>query len=492
MTGGRFTPSGGGVASLNDFTGDSFLRRAGRQLVVTIYGAMRVIRLYPPENEAVKNALEELAGAARAILDREHELEFRASNEFIFVNSTRLRLDLDNYASFSQILSTLRACGIGSFRVMPEAQARDWLVFLSQLMAEAKSGTDATIGDWLERLQGAGVHAFDLGPPLHTEDDTDFQQRAKEAAKRTYAQSVAVTKDVINSVRMGQAPSIQKIKRVVQSIVDQILNEETSLLGLTTIRDYDEYTFTHSVNVCIFSVALGRRLGLSKLQLYDLGLAALFHDIGKSRVPLTVLNKTENLSDDDWRWLAAHPWLGVLALFHMRGQQELPYRAMVVCFEHHMKMDLTGYPKPVRPREQSIFSRIVAVADGFDAATTRRAYQTVPMSPAAVLAGMRDNPRRGMDQVIVKGFINLLGVFPVGTLVVLDTFELAIVHASNPRPEAMSRPIVRIVSDQRGNLLYPGFLVDLSEVGPNGAFKRTIIKTDAPERYGINVGDYFV
>ena len=491
MNTGRITPSAGG-ASLNDFTGDSFLRRAGRQLVVTVYGAMRVIRLYPPENEAVRNALDDLAASARTILDRESELEFRASNEFIFVNSTRLRLDLDNYASFSQILSTLRACGVGSFRVSPQVQARDWLVFLSLIMAEAKAGAEHTIGDLLEKLQHAGVSTFDLGPPQHADDDSDFQQRAKEAAKRTYAQSVAVTKDVINSVRMGQAPSIKKIKRVVQSIVDQILNEETSLLGLTTIRDYDEYTFTHSVNVCIFSVALGRRLGMSKLQLYDLGLAALFHDLGKSRVPVAVLNKSEGLTDDDWRWLAAHPWLGVLALFHMRGQQELPYRAMVVAMEHHMKMDLTGYPKPIRPREQSIFSRIVAVADGFDAATTRRAYQTVPMSPAAVLAGMRDNPRRGMDPVVVKGFINLLGVFPVGTLVVLDTFELALVHACNPRPEAMSRPIVRIVSDERGNVLYPGTLVDLSELATDTSFKRTIIKTDAPERYGINVGDYFV
>ena len=492
MTSPRLTPAGGAPTTLNDFTGDSFLRRAGRQLVVTIYGAMRVIRLYPPENEAVRNALEELAGAARNIFERERDLEFRASNEFIFVNATRLRLDLDNYASFSQILSLLRACGIGSFHVGEQANARDWLVFLSLLLSQSKEAEQPTIGDLLERLQAAGVTAFDLGPPQEDEDDTDFQRRAKEAAKRTYAQSVAVTKDVINSIRMGQAPSIRKIKRVVQSIVDQILNEETSLVGLTTIRDYDEYTFTHSVNVCIFSVALGRRLGLSKLQLYDLGLAALFHDIGKSRVPLAVLNKTEGLNDDDWRWLAAHPWLGVLTLFHMRGQQELPYRAMVVAHEHHMKIDLTGYPKALRAREQSIFSRIVAVADGFDAATTRRAYQTVPLSPAAVLAGMRDNARRGFDPVIVKGFINLLGVFPVGTLVVLDTFELALVHAANPRPEALSRPIVRIISDDRGNVMYPGTLIDLTDQTEDGAFRRTIIKTDEPARYGINVGDYFV
>ena len=279
MTGPRATPSAGvsrpggrtpstgarAQAALSDFTGDSYIRRAGRQLIVTLYGAIRVIRLYPSENEAVRNALRDVAQSAQMMLDREHELELRASNEFIFINSTRLRLDLDNYASFSQILSVMRACGVGSVRILNGAQPKDWLVFLSLLLSQSKAGDDVTTYDLAERLAVAGVTAFDLGPPLVAEDDTDFRQRAKEAAKRTYSQSVAVTKDVMNSVRMGASPNIKKIKRVVQSIVDQILNEETSLVGLTTIRDYDEYTFTHSVNVCIFSVALGRRLGLSKI-----------------------------------------------------------------------------------------------------------------------------------------------------------------------------------------------------------------------------------
>lgn len=480
-----------GTAQLQDVTSDSFLRKSGRQLIVTMYGAMRVIRLYPPENEAVKHALDDVANAVTMLVEREHELELRATNEFIFINSTRLRLELDNYASFSQVLSVLNACGIGTLRVTEPTSPRDWLVFLSLLQSQSRD-VDVTHHDILEKLEAAGVTTLELGPATVTQDDADFMERAKEAAKRTYSQSVAVTKEVINSVRLGQAPNIKKIKRVVQTIVDQILNEETSLVGLTTIRDYDEYTFTHSVNVCIFSVALGRRLGLTKLQLYDLGMAALFHDIGKSRVPITVLNKSGGLSDDDWRWLAAHPWLGVLALFQMRGQQELPYRSMVVAYEHHMKNDLSGYPKVVRSRQQSIFSKIVAVADGFDAATSRRHYQTNPMSPAAVLAGMRDNARRGFDPVVVKGFINLLGVFPVGTLVVLDTFELALVHSANPRPDAISRPIVRIVSDDRGNVLFPGHLVDLAEQSEGGVFKRTIIKTEDPDRYGINVGDYFV
>jgi HD-GYP domain-containing protein (c-di-GMP phosphodiesterase class II) len=303
---------------------------------------------------------------------------------------------------------------------------------------------------------------------------------------------VVVTKELMTSIRMGGKPNIKKVKRMVQSIVEQILTEESSLIGLTTLRDYDEYTFTHSINVCIFSVALGKRLGLSKLQLYDLGLAALFHDIGKSRVPMNVLNKVGGLTDDEWRSMTAHPWLGVLALFQIRGTQELPYRAMVVAHEHHMKPDLTGYPRPIRSRHMGMFSKIVAVADGFDAATTRRPYQEAPWTPADVIVEMRDNPRRGMDQVIVKAFINLTGIYPVGTVVVLDTFELGIVHAVNPLPEMLSRPIVRLISDAQGNLLFPGELVDLAEQNGRGEFLRTIIKTENAERYGIRIADYFV
>jgi HD-GYP domain-containing protein (c-di-GMP phosphodiesterase class II) len=263
-------------------------------------------------------------------------------------------------------------------------------------------------------------------------------------------------------------------------------------VGLTTIRDYDEYTFTHSVNVCIFSVALGKRLGLSKLQLFDLGMAALFHDIGKSRVPLDVLNKASGLTDVEWRQISAHPWLGVLSLFQVRGTQELPYRSVVVAMEPHMKNDLTGYPRAIRPRQLSIYSKIVAVADAFDAATSRRVYKTVAMNPAEVLRELRDQKRRGMDTVVVKAFINLTGIYPVGTLVVLDTFELGIVQAVNPIPEMLSRPIVRVISDSVGNLTHPGTTVDLADRNEAGAFLRTIVKTEDPERFGVRVGDYFV
>lgn len=500
-----FTPPGGpdtperrardaGNPHRNETGSDVAVRRGGRGFILAFYGALRAIKLYPVENAAVVKALDDLTAISRSLLQQEHELEFRTSGEFIFINSTRLRLDLDNYASFSQLLTLFRSAGIGSLRVAETVTPREWLVFLSLVQAPGDEDPEERFQQVTGKLTLANVSTLELGPPAISGAPgglTDREQ-SKEAAKRTYAQSVAVSKEVIHSVRMGRAPNIKKIKRVVQAIVDQILNEETSLFGLTTLRDYDEYTFTHSVNVCIFAVALGRRLGLSKLQLYDLGLAALFHDIGKARVPVDVLNKSGVLSEDEWRAIANHPWLGVLSLFQMRGAAELPYRSMVVAYEHHMKFDLTGYPRPVRPRGIGIFSKIVAVADGFDAATTRRSYQTDPMTPAAVLQEMRDNPKRGMDPVVVKAFINLLGLYPVGTVVVLDTFELGIVHTVNPNPEMMSRPIVRVVSDTQGNLLFPGTLVDLAERTASGVFARTIIKTADPERYGIRVSDYFV
>jgi HD-GYP domain-containing protein (c-di-GMP phosphodiesterase class II) len=489
MTAPRVSEAGSHPVT-TEATGDAALRRSGRQLIFSVYGALRAVKLYPVENAAVQKALAEVAHQSKELNALEGELELRMSGEFIFINQTRLRLDLDNFASFSHLLSLFRASGIGRVTIDRNVEPKDWLIFLSVLQAPGSDDPAERLQQLTTKLQSAGVTCFTFAPP--TDHGDGSRKESKERAKRTYAQSVSATRDLMTSVRMGASPNIKKIKRVVQGIVDQILNEETSLIGLTTIRDYDEYTFTHSVNVCIFSVALGKRLGLGKLQLYDLGMSALFHDIGKSRVPQEVLNKPGGLNDEEWRMIAAHPWLGVLAMFHVRGAQELPYRPMVVAHEHHMKFDMTGYPRPIRDRQLSMFARIVAVADGFDAATSRRAYQSVPFTPAQVMQEMRDNPKRGMDPVLVKAFINLTGVYPVGTLVILDTFELGIVHAVNPLQDMLSRPLVRIVSDPQGNILHPGNLVDLADRSPQGEFLRTIIKTEDPDRYGIRVADYFL
>jgi HD-GYP domain-containing protein (c-di-GMP phosphodiesterase class II) len=490
--GGKIRPTQRLTISTTQKSGEAFVREAGRTLIGMLYGALRSLKLYPPENPVVQSSLSDLARIAEELRVIEGELDMRIAGEFIFVNSTRLRLDLDNYTTFSYLLSQFRASGVGELKVTRPTSTRDWSVFLWFLLKPTGETPEHRFGELQERLASTNVVAFEIAPPMESEDEQKQRSESKEAAKRTYSQSVAATKDVMNSVRMGQSPNLKKVKRVVQGIVDTILSDEASLVGLTTIRDYDDYTFTHSVNVCIFSVALGRRIGLSRLQLYDLGLAALFHDIGKSRVAAEIINKPGQLTEDEWRMVASHPWLGVLALFQLREATEFPYRSMRIAYEHHMKRDVSGYPRSLRTKSIGLFSRIVACADGFDAATSRRSYQTEPLNPANVLAEMRDNARRGQDQVVVKAFVSLLGIYPVGTFVVLDSFELAIVHSVNPDPALVSRPMVLIVSDDLGNVRHPGDLVNMADTDESGNFKRTIIKTADPERYGIRVGDYFL
>jgi HD-GYP domain-containing protein (c-di-GMP phosphodiesterase class II) len=472
---------------------DAYLRQAGRQFLLTLYAAMRSLKFYPLENDAVQNALREHEDVAAGLLAHSGEIEVRLSGDFIFVNAARLKLELDNYASFGGILGTLRAFDIGRLLVKEGITRREWQAFLSLLLSLGSlEEPEDRYYALIERLLQAEVSHLELVQAGHTEEHDD-QAHAREAAKRTYSQGVAVTKDVLNSIRLGRTANLRKVKRAVQQIVDQVLTNETSIIGLTTLRDYDEYTFTHSVNVCIFSVALGRKIGFSKMQLYDLGMAALLHDVGKARVPVEILNKTSDLTETDWRAIQTHPWRGAVTLFGMRSYEGVPYRSILVAHEHHMKTDLTGYPRHIRPRSLGLYSRLVAVADGFDAATTRRAYQATPLEPDQVLREMWENPKRGYDPILVKALINLIGVYPVGTCVILDTFEVAVVSSLNPDRQQLNRPTVRVVlTAEGGRMPPPGNPADLSERTPDGGFARSIVKVTNPDRYGIVVGDYFL
>jgi HD-GYP domain-containing protein (c-di-GMP phosphodiesterase class II) len=469
------------------------LRHEGRGLLLSLYAALRSLKLYPLENTTVQKALDDLLAAGQQLLGAEEEVEIRVSGDFLFVNDVRLRLELDNYASFSQVLGLLRTFEIGTFRILRGVERREWQALLSVFLSlGTREAGGSRFEELMARLQRADIRHMELEPLSATEEPEDSAE-AREVAKRTYAQSVAVTKDVVNSIRMGRTANLKKVKRAVQLVVDQVLNNETSIVGLTTIRDYDEYTFTHSVNVCIFSVALGKKLGFAKLQLYDLGLAALLHDIGKARIPIDVLNKSTGLDETEWTLMQRHPWFGTLTLFSSRRYEETPYRAILVAHEHHMKADLTGYPRPIRARQLGLYSRLVAVADGFDAATTRRSYQTIPIQPDEVLKEMWQNPRRGYDRVLVKALINLIGIYPVGTCVILDTLEVAVVAGPNPDPTVLNRPLVRIVIDVNGAVLpAPGLPADLAEGDGQGGYARSIVKVTDPARYGLVVGDCFV
>lgn len=470
---------------------DAFLRTAGRTFLLAFHAGLRSLKLYPVENATVQKSLADLQDAAQTLVHGAGDLEIRLAGDFIFVNGTRLRLELDNFTALSHILSLLRSFEIGTLRAHPAVTLREWQALLSMLLGVTGETPDDRWNALQHRLATGEVVAIEV--EQGTGSAAGEARESREAAKRTYVHGVAVTREVINSIRIGRTANLKRVKRAVQLIVDQVLNNETSILGLTTLRDYDEYTFTHSVNVCIFSIALGRKIGLTKLQLYDLGMTALLHDIGKARISVDILNKPSGLDEDEWRQIQEHPWRGALTLFTLRGYEEIPYRSILVAHEHHMKNDLSGYPRHLRDRRLGIFSRIVSVADGFDAATTRRAYQTTPIEPDQVLREMWENPRRGYDRVMVKALINLIGIYPVGTCVILDTLEVAIVGSVNPDRDFLNRPVVHLAVDPDGaKYPVPGETVNLAERDASGAFLRSIVKVTNPERYGLRVSDYFL
>lgn len=471
---------------------ENVLQPLGRSLVTAFYAAAKAVKFYPVENATTQNALDQLHRTVRRVLDREDEIQLRHIGDFMFLNDARLRLDLSDYVSFSYVAGMFRRHGVGEIAIEQGIQ-RDHLIPLLSLLVEEASGGDAAFENLLARLEASPARFVDVGPIKESaaEIDLEADDRAKEAAKVTYFQSVNVAREVLTDTRLGRAVNLRRVKRAVQAIVDQVLNNETSILGMTALRDFDEYTFTHSVNVCIFSVVIGQRLGLSKLQLYELGLGALFHDIGKQRIDSAVVTKTSDLTKEEWVLMKRHPTEGMLSLFWMRGLSDVPYRAMLMAYEHHMRIDLSGYPENKRERSPTLFSRIVATADGFDAATSKRSYQNEPWPPDEVLREMKDNPKRGFDPLLVKALISATGVFPVGTVAILDTYEMAVVTARNPDRARLHQPVVKVISDGMGIMIADPPTVDLAEVDQaTSKLRRTIVKTVDPDRFGVRVADY--
>ncbi|MDH3272485.1 MAG: HD domain-containing protein [Gemmatimonadota bacterium] len=462
----------------------------GRKLLTALFGAQSALRLYPVENETVQQALTELHALVDGIVKHDGSAEIRVVGDFFFLNETRLRLDLSNFSTFGAFAGALHNHGIGAVEIVNGVERSEWAPFISMLLRPAAE-PDPFRG-FLERFAQAPVTHIEVRPSTEIDDPGDDEE-ALTAAKRTYAQSVKVAEGVMGDIRIGKAVNVRKVKRAVQGIVDQVLSNEASMVTMTTLRDFDEYTFTHSVNVSIFSVIIGQRIGLDRLQLYDLGLGALFHDVGKQRLDADVINKAGGLTEEEWAMLQEHPTEGLLLLFEMHGFADVPYRQMLMAYEHHMKIDLSGYPPNKREREIGLFSRIVSVADSFDAGTSVRSYQYEPWPPDAVLQEMRDNPKRGLDPLLVKVLITATGVYPVGTLVILDSHELAVVAQVNPNPDLLHRPKVKVISDPVGLPLAEPKTVDLADVDPaTGKAVHQIIKTTDPQKYGIRVSDYLM
>ncbi|MFA5846121.1 MAG: HD-GYP domain-containing protein [Thermodesulfovibrionales bacterium] len=451
------------------------------QLAVII----RTAAIHDPGNVAVTTAVDKFVALMNPLIASEGELTLELGGEFFYINETRIRYSLEYLPNFDFLIREFKKRGLGSIVFKSIMKGADMQTFLKAFISSIFSQSPfETLSEDI-----AGVHSMSVGKLRKVRDEAEGEFDIRREVKKSYFNAVSYTRGVINKIKSGEKIGIKKAKRVVEGMVDLILEEEQLLLGMTAIKDYDEYTYHHSVNVSILSVALGQRLGLSKKILTELGLVALFHDIGKIEIPNEILNKPTNFTDDEWVIMKKHPFWGVRALLKLRGFDATSMRSAIVAFEHHMNYDFSGYPKTRKRFELDFYSKIISLADQYDGMTSSRVYSRIPMSPDRALSLMMERAGKQLDPILFKFFINMIGVFPVGTLVMLDTKELGLVYQS----EAMflDRPKVLVILNGKGEKA-DSYIVDLTEKDSNGNFLRTIVKTMDPNKYKINLAEYLL
>ena len=460
----------------------------GSQLVTQLSVLIKTSRIHGPTNSALDLPVETILTVVKT-LAHDEPVVVRLQNDFIFLGRKHVKVTSQLMLVFSTVIDTFNTWNIGGVSFSPSITSRDIRVFVNLLVT--LDPADGSLAGLQQSLRENNVTALEV-EERRTLDAKASPKTARSAAKEGYARTAAAVGTLTKNVREGGGIGFKQAKRAIQNIVDLMMNDESALLGLTTLRCHDQYTHNHSVNVALLSMALGNRAGYPKTELADLGLAALFHDMGKSTIPLDVLNKPGEFTQDDWTLMRNHPTEGVLGLAKLRGLTSLPGRMAAASFEHHMNLDFSGYPKLKVPWRLSMTGRILMIADCYDAMTSSRVYRREPISPSKVLDIMFKKSGQSFDSVLLKLFVNCVGIVHVGSLVMLDTNELAVVLKPAQKQADAERPSIKVITDERGTAIDNGRELDLTEKDDTGAYRHTIIRLIDNTEHKFDTSRYFV
>ena len=277
------------------------------------------------------------------------------------------------------------------------------------------------------RLQQKGVTRIVIGR-LSIEQDDDDQGTGIVAARKIYGTAVETAEQLWQAAKSGEKPDPNAARKIIDSLAKLVGGDRTSLLALTALKRYDNYTFTHMVNVSVLAMAQARSLNMDGTLLREFGFAALMHDIGKVQTPQEVLNNPGKLSKEEFDIMQRHVVDGAHIL---RRTPEMPALAPIVAFEHHLRQDLSGYPANIGHRKLNLCTQIVSIADVYDALRSNRVYREGMASDRIKsIMGKKDDP--AFNQQLLRRFINLIGMFPVGSLVRLNTEQIGVVTHEHP------------------------------------------------------------
>jgi putative nucleotidyltransferase with HDIG domain len=295
-----------------------------------------------------------------------------------------------------------------------------------------------------------------------------------------YGTAVETAQSLWDAAKSGDKPDPGAARKIIDSLAKLVSQDRTSLMALTALKRYDNYTFTHMVNVSVLAMAQARSLDLEGPLLREFGFAALMHDIGKVNTPLEVLNKPDKLTKDEFDVMKQHVVDGAHIL---RRTPEMPALAPVVAFEHHLRQDLSGYPEKVGHRDLNLCTQIVSIADVYDALRSNRVYREgLPSERIRAIMTQKDSP--AFNTGLLRRFINLMGLFPVGTLVRLNTEEVAVV--THEHPSDPFRPQVKILLDRLGQPIETPSLVNTWEPDGRGDFRCAVVEAVDPEAVNID------
>jgi HD-GYP domain-containing protein (c-di-GMP phosphodiesterase class II) len=455
-------------------------------LVVRFHIVLKIAKIHDPKNDAfVEQGRLLFNGLARLLKDK--EITFRVRQGAFLLGDVRLKPSLGTYPIFKFLSEEFGGHELEALAFRPGLTLGELDLFMPILARR-----DRTAGSPFASLQAACDAAGITHVGLEKATAPRTASSLNRGTARLFFLAVAHLRDSFERNERNLAVKVHMTRRLMQSIYNHIVENESFVFGMTNLKNYDEYTLNHSVNVCLLATALGRRLGLTRSELVDLGIAAFFHDLGKIDMPIEILNKPDKLSPGERRVIEQHPFKGAEKLVLLKESRRLPLQAIHVALEHHLKQDRGGYPHYFRTEDANVFSKIVKVVDYFDAVTTRRVYRRDALTRSEALSLMSELAGSEFHPAILKAFVIMMGVFPIGSLVVMTSGELGIVFDVNPDPRLALRPKVKLIADAAGDKV-DGEIVDLADRDPEtGRFLRTISGSLDPQVYGIEVADYFL
>jgi len=460
-----------------------------RDIIEILYrmnSAWRISKIYNINNTIFVRQIKILHQLIQKNQQRSGELTLKLRQSSLTFSDIKLKFSFSNYYLLKFINEEFSKRDIGEISFVTDITKEELTEFIL-LLAKNPTETEQVFKDFSAELIHHKIKHIHIGQKS-AYDDSDNPEKA---AVKIFELSITHLKEMFEKKEDSQV-SLTTTKRLMQSVFNNIVDNESFFVGLTNIKNFDEYTLNHSVNVCILSIALGKKLGLERKELVDLGLSAFFHDFGKLEIPKDILLKPGKLDPAEREIIEHHPHYGAEKLIHMQEFSYLPQPALNVAMEHHTNEDNIGYPKFSEGKKINFFSKIVKIVDFFDAVTTKRPYREKDFSRQEALQMMEEQFSDQFDPIILKVFSNMMGSFPVGTLVLLDTSEIGIVYEINPEALYVFRPKVKLITDAAGNI-YDGEVVDLAVAESEGnTFSRSIVKALDTDKYKINTADYFV